>query len=463
MVFSVTAVVSIQPSVAQDVQVADLSDDEKQALDLITERSVTGAITFLASDEMGGRGTPSPEFRIATAYVAARFRAAGLTGGGKDGSFYQVAEIEATMIPESGIVFEGDSSVKNFGLLNAGEEVSFSGELSMADVSQDSEFEGPVVLPFLGKYNGRRGASSLAADVSKVRRRGATAVIIPVAEDSQLVALAMRSQGQPQTGRRSRYSLPILLVEQKELSGMKFKLALPAVQKKKIKIRNVMGVLKGSDAELAKEAIIVSAHLDHLGTRGGSSAGDRIFNGADDNASGVTGVLTLADAFGALKTKPKRTMIFMTFWGEERGLLGSKHFAANPLWPLENIVANINIEMIGRPESGARNKAWGTGWALSNLGDQLAVGAKRVDTLIFAHPQFSGDMLYRASDNWPLAEKGVIAHSFSAGSLHSDYHQPSDEWEKLELDHMTAVIRGLFAGTLPIANGQMTPEKAKKK
>ena len=103
---------------------------------------------------------------------------------------------------------------------------------------------------------------------------------------------------------------------------------------------------------------------------------------------------------------------------------------------------------------------WMTGWDHSNLGDLMALGARRVETLVFAHPKYSGDMLYGASDNRSLVEKGVIAHSFSAGSLHEDYHQPTDDWQKLELDHMTAVIRGLFAGALPLADGDLTPAKS---
>ena len=95
----------------------------------------------------------------------------------------------------------------------------------------------------------------------------------------------------------------------------------------------------------------------------------------------------------------------------------------------------------------------------SDLSELMSVGAKKVGVLIFQHPTFSGDMLYRASDNAPFVDKGVIAHSFSAGSLHEDYHKPGDEWQKLELKHMTKVIQGLFAGSLPFANGEFTPKK----
>ena len=171
----------------------------------------------------------------------------------------------------------------------------------------------------------------------------------------------------------------------------------------------------------------------------------------------MTAVVTLADAFGAMP-KPKRTLLFMTFWGEESGLLGSKQFVATPSWPLDKIVANVNIEMIGRPEPGANGKIWMTGWTESNLGVLMQQAATPFGVEIFEHPKFSAQ-LYRASDNFSFVDKGVIAHSFSAGSLHSDYHQPDDEWERLEIPHMTRVIQGLFMGSLPLSNGEVTPSK----
>ena len=236
------------------------------------------------------------------------------------------------------------------------------------------------------------------------------------------------------------------------------KLEVPATLVLDKPMRNVIGMLPGTDPELSKEAILFSAHLDHLGVRTG--VGDVIYNGADDDASGVTAVVTLADAFGAMP-RPKRTLLFMAFWGEESGLLGSKQFVANPSWPLEKIVANINIEMIGRPEPGANGKIWMTGWQESNLGSLMNSASILRGTEIFEHPSFSS-RLYRASDNWSFAEKGVVAHSFSAGSLHADYHQPDDEWERLEIPHMTRVIQGLFYASQPLVQGTATPTSSKK-
>ena len=152
----------------------------------------------------------------------------------------------------------------------------------------------------------------------------------------------------------------------------------------------------------------------------------------------------------------------MTFWGEEKGFLGSYHYVKNPTWPLEKTVCNVNIEMIGRPEAGANEKVWVTGWDRSDLGKLMNEGSEKAGVLIFSHPQFSGDMLFKSSDNFPFYEKGIVAHSFSAGSLHSDYHQVSDHVEKLEMKHMTRVIEGMFSGVLNLANGA-TPKMSDKR
>jgi Zn-dependent M28 family amino/carboxypeptidase len=241
--------------------------------------------------------------------------------------------------------------------------------------------------------------------------------------------------------------------------GAEVQLKVPPRRRVSEQVRNVAGVLRGSDPRLSAEAIVITAHLDHIGRAAGDRQGDVIFNGADDNATGVTAVVTLAEAFGRLQPRPARSVVFITFWGEEKGLLGSKAWCEQPLWPLEKTVANINIEMIGRPEEGAAEKMWGTGWTRSSLGPQLAAGAKRAGIEVF-HREDVSEMLYARSDNYSFVQKGVIAHSFSAGSLHQDYHQLTDEFTRLNIPHMTRIIQGLFAGSLPLARGELTPTKS---
>ncbi|MEZ6136802.1 MAG: M28 family peptidase [Pirellulaceae bacterium] len=459
---------------AQESPLVDLSANEYEALQQISDASVSGTISFLASDELAGRGTPSKELNIAAAYVASRLRAAGAEGLGPNGSYYIESSLETVQTASSGcrVVVKsrptGDQAdaVVQSSLIAGTEDVAmtYSGKvLKVHDTEPPESVAGPVVIQ-LGDDEGdgpppmfqiRQAARRLSAV-------GATVLLVEVpatTDDSTshpLWAIAKQMQDAPRTtGARSQFNLPVVLVAANQIKdGATIELTVPADLKGSTVVRNVAGVVRGSDEKLAQQALLFSAHLDHLGS--GAPGADPIYNGADDDASGVTAVLTLADAFASLQPVAARSTIFVTFWGEEQGLLGSKEFVQNSPWPLDQVVANINIEMVGRPEANAENKMWMTGWTESSLGQQVAFGSRRVGVETFEHPRFSA-MLYRASDNFSFVQQGVIAHSFSAGSLHDDYHQPGDEWQKLNLTHMTNVIRGLFAGTLPIAHGKVTP------
>ena len=441
-----------------------LDEDFANAMSQINQRSVTATISFLASDEMAGRDTPSPELTMASAYVASRFRGAGLKPGGDETSYYQNTEVATVANPNDGVSFSvSGTPVETLGLLVAGDElIKFEGDIPVVDLEElgDQEFRGPVSVispPLTNIREDFRTLQKLTRAMNSLRSRGATAVLLQVDKNNLLVSQAANTHRPSLINPRMRTRVPTLLIPSvDDLSDVK--LVLPQQQHGTATVSNVIGVLPGSDPELANEAIIFSAHLDHIGIRLGQK--DTICNGADDDATGVTAVLTLADAFGRLKVAPKRTLIFMTFWGEEKGLLGSKYYADHPTWPLKKTVANINIEMIGRPEGGAHEKMWMTGWDKSNLGTVMAEGAKSVGIEVFEHPRFS-QMLYGASDNASFVRKGVVGHSFSAGSLHDDYHQVTDHWEKLDLRHMTRVIQGLFAGSLPIANSETDTIKAK--
>lgn len=385
-----------------------------------------------------------------------------MVGGGKEGSFFQTSKIATVTIPKNGIAISSDGKpVNHFGLLGAGREAfQYSGKIAFVaadeDVS-DKEFDSPVAMQVKPIEN-PRAESNVVRRAQSLKRKGATAVLMVVGSEHRLVARASRTSKPRIINPRQRLGYPTLLISEFDPAA-EYQISIPATQFGESEVRNVIGILKGSDAELSKEAIIVSAHLDHIGEQSGLA--DPVFNGADDNATGVTAVLSIADAFGAMKTRPKRTVIFMTYWGEEKGLLGSRYYVSHPLWPLEKTVANVNIEMVGRPEAGAAEKSWMTGWNQSNLGQLVSKGSERIGVKIFEHPRFS-KMLYRASDNAPFVDQGVIAHSFSAGSLHNDYHQPGDEWDRLDLKHMTKVIRGLYAGCVPIANGDLTPKKTEQ-
>jgi hypothetical protein len=454
-----------QTCLAQEISVAPLTDDQKAAIQTIEQSEVLSTVSFLASDEMAGRDTPSTELDIAAAYVSARFKGAELEGLGPDGSYYQSTELTQYLQPRTEATITRDGMpVECRGVLFGGEK-ECEVTAGISDGKDLNEVSGKIVvidefpLPPQAIDNPGMLVATWSRRVAPLAGKGAAAILVRVSDDSVLPEAAGRLREKPLIfPAQFLTQCPVILIGSGADMTGEIRVEAPARETVATPVRNVIGVLRGSDPEMANEAIIISAHLDHIGRVEGDRGGDTINNGADDNATGVTAVVTLADAYRTLEERPKRSVIFMTFWGEEKGLLGSKYYAENPLWPLEKTVANINLEMIGRPEENAEGKSWGTGWTRSNLGNQMAAGAGRADVTIF-HREDVSEMLYTRSDNYAFVQKGVIAHSFSAGSLHSDYHQPTDEVSRLNIPHMTRIIQGLFAGSLPIADGELTPSK----
>jgi hypothetical protein len=197
---------------------------------------------------------------------------------------------------------------------------------------------------------------------------------------------------------------------------------------------NVVGILRGSDPVASKDAILLTAHLDHLGV-GPQKNGDRIYNGADDDASGTTAVLELARVFSGA-ARPARTILFVLFGSEEIGGYGNRYFLDHPPVPLERLVANLEFEMIGRRDSALPHDGlWLTGFDRSDLGPELV----RHGANLVADPHPEQDF-FRRSDNYSLARRGVIAQTISSFGLHADYHEPSDEISRIDFPHMTRAI-----------------------
>jgi peptidase M28-like protein len=223
----------------------------------------------------------------------------------------------------------------------------------------------------------------------------------------------------------------------------------PAVE---LTTTNVLGIIRGSDPKFSKQTILLSAHLDHLGVRA-NMPGDNIFNGADDDASGVTAVLELAQALTA-GPKPKRTVLFALFGSEEIGGYGARYFQEHPPVPTGTFVANLEFEMIARPDSAvAADTLWLTGYERSNLGPELARhGAKLVAD---PHPE---EHFFQRSDNYVLARKGIIAHTVSSFGLHPDYHQPGDDLLHVDFKHMTEAIASMVEPVRWLTNSDFKPQ-----
>lgn len=213
---------------------------------------------------------------------------------------------------------------------------------------------------------------------------------------------------------------------------------------------NVAGILEGSDPILKEEYVVFSAHMDHIGIRSPNAEGDSIFNGADDDASGTTAVLEIAEAYASLATKPKRSMIFLLVSGEEKGLWGSAYFAANPPVPTDRMVADLNIDMIGRnwPDTIAA-----IGMEHSDLGETLGIVNE-------AHPELGmtaiddiwpDERFFFRSDHYSFAKEGVPALFFFNGT-HEDYHGRDDEVDRIDVEKAVRISQLIFYLGYELAN-----------
>lgn len=198
---------------------------------------------------------------------------------------------------------------------------------------------------------------------------------------------------------------------------------------------NVVGILRGTDPRLRDSVVLVDAHYDHLGI-GAPVAGDSIYNGADDDASGTVAVLEIARAMKN-GVSPRRTVVFLATTGEEVGLLGTRWYLEHPVVPLARMEANLEIEMIGRPDTaaGGPGKAWLTGFDRSTMGATF----RDAGLAVVPDPR-PAQQFFQRSDNIAFAMRGIPAHTLSSFDLHDDYHQPSDETSRVDFDHMTRVI-----------------------
>ncbi len=313
----------------------------QQALDHISSEALRGHLSFIASDLLEGRNTPSRGLDLAAEYIAAQFRAAGLEAAGDDGYF------------------------------------------QTADWTQ--------IAP-----KPRRAANAVSGE-----------------------STAKPSEAQ-------------------------------AVQK----VRNVIGILRGSDPILKDSYVLISAHYDHLGVHEG-----KIYTGANDDGSGTVSVIELARAFASMSVRPKRSLVFITFFGEEKGLVGSRYYGAHPVFPIAKTIAGINIEQVGRTDDseGPQVASAGvTGFDFSEVGKILREAGLKTGIKVWKHPQNS-DRFFGQSDNQALADQGIPAHTVSVAYLFPDYHSPNDTWDKIDYDNMAKVDRAIALAAWTIADSTSVP------
>ena len=433
----------------------------------IREENVRAQLMFLASDAMQGRGSGTTYERIAAEYIGSQFHQFGLEPGGDtdasgNKSFVQRVGLQSskfTAAPTLTVTSGGNVQKWEYGrdfLVQFLRASRISGDLQIVEPT-GAFTKGAVVavkLPDGANQDQRRdvamrafsagaaGVVMLESDVNKRTRE---------AGDARLPNL------QPQRSANEPFGIINLRKEALDTllampSGTKVEFAGPTESTDASATWNVIGVLRGSDPRAANEAIILSAHLDHLGVNESIGGPDKIFNGADDDASGCVAVLELARVLAAGK-RPRRTIYFVGFGSEERGGYGSQQFISNPPIPLTQIVANLNLEMLGRPDPKTpAGMLWLTGFERSNLGPELVKqGAPLVAD---PHPEQN---FFQRSDNYNLALRGVVAQTVSSFGLHTDYHRPSDEVSKIDFAFMTRALNSLVKPVQWLANSNFRP------
>ena len=225
-------------------------------------------------------------------------------------------------------------------------------------------------------------------------------------------------------------------------------------KKEELTLFNVIGLLEGTT--LKEEFVVISAHYDHLG-RKNIGEGDLIFNGANDNASGVSAMIMLADYFKKAKIN-KRSILFIAFTAEEMGLVGSNHFGKTI--SAETIIAGVNIEMIGKESPFGPKTAWLTGFNRSDFGKIIQKNLSFSEYKLYPDPYINYRLFFR-SDNASLARLGVPAHTFSTSPMDKDldYHKVSDEAETLDVKTITETIKAIATGIRSIISGDDTPSR----
>lgn len=454
----------------------EITPDIQGALDAIRPEPLRGDLSFLSSDLLEGRNTPSRGLDIAAEYIAAQFRGAGLEPGGDQGSYFQMAHLAVARPDLTGFRLDLDSGARSV-------PVPASDALPVVSVALDLE-KVPVFKLDLGDDDQVRSLNPAdlngKAVMYEVNQRGMrnyrdAARKIGEAKPAVLLRVdrnAVRERGPDQRlidpDKASSTAPRITLTGEPEaaflgslkpgLSSATISVHVAAPKTTPAEVRNVIGVLRGSDPALKDTAVLLTAHYDHLGEKP-DGPGDRIYNGANDDGSGTVSVIEIARVLSALKQRPKRSIVFMTFFGEEEGLVGSYYYAAHPEWPLKKTIADVNLEQVGRTDSSEGRQvsnASVTGFDYSEVTEYLRAAGDLTGIKIYKHPRNDG-AYFAASDNLSLAEAGVPAHTLCVAYEYPDYHAVGDEWQKIDYQNMAKVDRAVALAIVMLADTDQAP------
>lgn len=449
-------------SFGSDLKVSSSLDS---ALNSVSAQNISADIFFIASDELQGRDTPSPGLKIAARFIRARLAALGLEPGADGSYFYEYPLDMARLDGEKTFAKLGGQElvegVDYFGWFRANEHLDVQGEMVWVGEETEEAFEQASIK---GKWIVTRGEGrKRSRSVGRTARKAGAAGVIRILPDDDKVfdgfALSIkktiagsvtfpRPSGKKAGNKKPAF--PFLWMRESRLSGLLGQSLkglepgadlktvfqdkrVPDEETTQVTLENVCGFWRGSDPELSKEVIVISAHYDHIGV-----SGDEVNNGADDNGSGTTGLMALSEALTTYG-KLRRSVLVMWVSGEEKGLWGSKAWTLNPWLPEGfHAVANINIDMIGR---NAADQLLITPTRDHHAYNGLTKLAERLAPLEGFPALGNADEYYERSDHYNFRKNLDIPVAFLFSDVHDDYHQPTDTPDKIDTDKIRRVAR----------------------
>jgi len=428
----------------------------------LTANDLKADVSFLASDELQGRATPSKELDIAAQFIAAQFRRAGLEPAGDDG-YFQTAAFSSVKPNLDGL------------------ELTFEiGGRKLAVDKAAMALSQPVATSLDGALALRVAASAIASltpDQTSGKALLIEAQRPPAAAANWAPAITVLIASQGPRAPSGRPTLrddsapapptPVVVVWDAAVrdalaaapdAEVKVSARIPAPMAEPVKLRNVAGILRGSDPALKDTYLVMTAHYDHLGVRAGGD-GDRIFNGADDDASGTASLIEISNALAALPARPKRSILFVALFGEEIGEIGSLFYVRHPLFPLAKTIADVNLEQLGRtddsegPKVGMFNL---TGFDYTTMAHAFQKAAEDAGVRAVKDEKNS-DSYFGRSDNARFADAGVPSTTVSVAYMFPDYHAVGDEWPKLDYENMAEVDCALALAAFRLADSADAP------
>ncbi|MGD0500251.1 MAG: M28 family peptidase [Bryobacteraceae bacterium] len=428
----------------------------------VTANSLKADVSFLASDALEGRGTPSRGLDIAAEYVAAQFRRAGLEPGGDDG-YFQTAAFEEVKPNVEGmeVTFDVGGSKLRVDPKSMDLRQAAAADLDNVPVLRVKANE----LASLGA--GQAHGKALLLEAARPP---------PAANDLEAALVILLVNSAPR-GAPARPALreaaapaptPVVTVRDRAVraalgaakaAAVKVSAHIPPPIMRPLQLRNVIGILRGSGASLEDACLVLSAHYDHLGV-GTNVKGDRIFNGANDDASGTASVIEIAGTLSALPARPQRSIVFAAFFGEETGELGSLYYVQHPVFPLARTIADVNLEQLGRTDDSEGPKVLQfnlTGFDYTTMAPVFQAAARETGVRAVNDEEY-GDSYFGRSDNARFADAGVPATTVSVAYMFPDYHAVGDEWPKLDYANMAQVDSAIALAVFRLADSADAPQ-----